>query len=78
MKDSSNPILKVRKPNISPVVRSTLLIGLICLSALLMVGGIAICYTLEGHQQFMVGVVVVGIGFVLLSFIKDFVNGVRT
>ena len=78
MRESSSRILKVRTPKVSPLFRSTILVGLICLAALLMVGGVVICYTLKGNEQFMVGVVVVGLGVLLLSCIKDFVNGVGT
>jgi hypothetical protein len=50
--------------------------GLIILASLVMVVGLLICSTVKGDQQFMVGIIVVGVGFVLISLIKDFSKGV--
>ena len=78
MKGRYDPLLKVRKPTISPLLKSTILIGLICLSALLMVGGLFICSTLEGAEQFLMGVVLVVIGMVLLGVFRELIMGVGT
>ncbi len=56
--------------------KSLLNMGLIIFASLIMVVGLLICSTVKGDQQFMVGVVIVGVGCVLVSLIKDFSKGV--
>ena len=77
MRESSSPILKVRTPKVSPLLRSTILVGLICLSAALMVGGLFICSTLEGMEQFLMGVVLVVVGVILLGVFREIIMGVE-
>ena len=55
--------------------KSLLNMGLIILASLVMVGGLLICSTLKSHEQFMIGVVVVAVGGILISLIKDFSQG---
>ena len=50
-------------------------LGLIILAVLVMVVGLLICSTLKSHEQFMVGVVVVGVGAILVGLIRDFSQG---
>jgi len=56
-------------------VKNALNMALIILASLVMVGGLLICSTLKSHEQFMVGVVVVGVGAILVGLIRDFSQG---
>lgn len=51
--------------------------GSMLLATLLMIVGIVITSQSSGSSQFMFGVIVVGIGFVLVSLVLDYVKGVR-
>ena len=55
--------------------KSLLNMGLIILASSVMVGGLLICSTLKSHEQFMIGVVVVAVGGILISLIRDFSQG---
>jgi uncharacterized membrane protein len=57
-------------------IKHAINMGLIILAVLVMVVGLLICYSLKGDQQFMIGVVIVGVGCVLVSLIRDFSKGV--
>lgn len=50
-------------------------LGLIVLASLVIVVGLLICSTVKGDQQFIIGVVIIGIGFIFVSLIKDFFKG---
>ncbi len=60
----------------SPYTKSLLNMGLIILAVLVMVVGLLICSTLKSHEQFMIGVVVIAVGGILVSLIRDFSKGV--
>lgn len=55
--------------------KSLLNMGLIILAVLVMVVGVLICYSVKGDQQFMIGVVVIAVGGILVSLMKDFAKG---
>ena len=54
--------------------KALLNLGLIILASVVIAIGLLICYSLKGDQQFMVGVVIVGVGFVLAGLIRDFLK----
>ena len=55
--------------------KSLVNMGLILIASSLMVVGLLICSTIKGDQQFMVGIVVVGVGAILVGLIRDFSQG---
>lgn len=52
--------------------KSLLNVALIVLAAMVVSIGLLVCFSVSGHQQFVIGIVVVGVGFVLFSLIRDF------
>ena len=56
-------------------IKNALNMGLILIASSLMIVGLLICSTVKGDQQFIVGVVVIGVGAILVGLIRDFSQG---
>ena len=59
-----------------PLLKTFWLYGSIVFSTILMVGGVLIAFSVKGHQGIMIGVLVVAVGFVLLSSFVQLIKGV--